>query len=364
MIGVYIHLPFCKSKCQYCDFASFAGREKLIDDYIRALDAELAARPVPCADTLYIGGGTPSLLSVRQLDALLGLVQKQLGSIALLHESTFEANPESLTKEKIETLRRYGVSRVSLGLQSFNDTELKRLGRVHDAATFLKTYELLQQAGFTKINVDLIAGLPDQKLEDFLDSLDRLTRLRPNHISVYGLQIEEGTAFYQQGIVCDQLLMRSMLEQTHERLAAVGYTHYEISNYALPGYESLHNINYWNNGAYMGYGSAAASYWEGERFQNEPELSAYLAKVGRGESPVLFQEQLEGKAKAGERLLLGLRKLDGIDITEADERMFGLDVTNLINRGLLTRENNTIKLSGEGLYLANEVFECFVEPFE
>ena len=362
--GLYAHIPFCKQKCFYCDFASFAGQTRLIDAYLDALAREAAAAPVKTAQTLYVGGGTPSLLSPAQLERLAGLLAQHFGPIGRFEESTLEANPESFTRQKADLLRAAGFNRLSLGLQSFNDDELRRIGRVHSAADFLRAYEHARAAGFENINVDLIAGLPAQSLADFLRSLTRLIALRPEHISVYGLQIEQGTPFFERGVVCDQPLMRRMLEETHERLAAAGYTHYEISNYALRGRESRHNTHYWHNGDYVGLGAAAASYTGGVRRQNVREIERYIARINAGQSACAFEEKLTGQAKEGENLFLALRLLAGTELTPAQERFFGREIEKHIRGGLLTRDGKKVKLTRQGLYLANEVFCSFVEPFD
>ncbi len=362
--GLYIHLPFCKQKCNYCDFASFAGRESFIPAYLQVLEKEAQTVPIKKFETLYVGGGTPSLLSVDQLENLCALISQHFGKISLFQESTLEANPESLTPEKIHLLKSAGFNRLSLGLQSFNDQELKTLGRVHDVKTFLTVYENARAGGFQNINVDLIAGLPGQTLEQFLSGLKHLLEIRPEHLSVYGLQIEEGTPFFERGIVCDQLLMRRMLEETHDLLQAAGYHHYEISNYALPGKEAQHNTHYWQNGDYMGLGSAAASYFQGVRWQNTADVREYIQRIKEGQTPVVFSEKLEAKAHAGESLLLALRQLDGVELSAEQEKWFCRVVEKHLQNGLLEKAGKKVKLSLEGLFLANEVFCSFVEPFE
>ncbi|MBP5617505.1 MAG: radical SAM family heme chaperone HemW [Elusimicrobiaceae bacterium] len=362
--GLYIHIPFCKQKCNYCDFASFAGKEQARQRYLCALEKEAAAYADPSYTTLYVGGGTPSLLTVPQLQTLGRMVTKYFGPVAHFVESTFEANPESLTAEKIACLRALGFNRLSMGLQSFHDTELKTLGRVHNAAQFLTAYQAAHRGGFENINVDLIAGVPGQSLQSFSTGLGRLVEVNPKHISVYGLQIEEGTPFFAQGVTCDQGLMRQMLEKAHEVLTQSGYHHYEISNYAKPGYESKHNTLYWQNGSYLGLGSAAASYQKGVRRQNEPGLEAYISCVEAGEKPTAFSERLTGKAKEGENLFLALRQLDGTELTARQRAWFGAEIERHVKNGLLTQAGKKVKLSKEGLYLANEVFRSFVAPFE
>lgn len=362
--GLYIHIPFCKQKCNYCDFASFAGQEHYIDDYLCALEQEALAYQGVTFYTLYVGGGTPSLLSVAQLKKLVNIIEHAAGPISQFAESTFEANPESLTPAKITYLRQAGFNRLSMGLQSFHDKELKIIGRIHTTAQFKQAYQQARAGGFSNINVDLIAGLPTQTFQSFSDSLQRLLALRPEHISVYGLQIEEGTAFFSQGIVCDQLLMRRMLEQAHDMLTNAGYHHYEISNFALPGYEAKHNTNYWHNGEYVGLGSAAASYQNGCRRQNTSRIEKYIACLVQGKSPAEFSETLTGKAHEGESLMLAFRQLDGVELSAKQQALFGKEIEKHIQNGLLTRAQKKVKLTKEGLYLANEVFRSFVAPFE
>ena len=362
--GLYIHIPFCKQKCNYCDFASFAGQELQMDAYLGALAHEAALNKEIACRTLYVGGGTPSLLARHQLHRLAKIIRKNFTPITSFEESTFEANPESITPAKIATLRELGFNRLSLGLQSFNNHELKTLGRVHNAEQFLTAYEAARTGGFENINVDLMAGLPGQTLQSFTDSLRRLIQLRPAHISVYGLQIEEGTPFFARGVVCDQLLMRQMLEATDEQLTAAGYHHYEISNYALPGKEAVHNTNYWQNGEYVGLGCAAASYRNGKRKQNTPDLSEYIFDMENGKTPIVFAERLTGKAREGESLMLAFRQLDGVELTPRQTDFFGTEIEKHVQNGLLMRADKKVKLTKEGLYLANEVMRSFVAPFE
>lgn len=335
-----------------------------MDAYLQALSCEAKSYQKKAFQTLYVGGGTPSLLSVEQLNRLGKLIEKVAGPIEAFTESTCEANPESLTHAKLHLLRQLGFNRVSIGLQSFRDEELKRLGRVHTTQQFRTAYQVARQVGFQNINVDLIAGLPGQHLTHFLDSLHQLIALQPEHISVYGLQIEEGTPFFEQGVVCDQVLMREMLEQTSDLLKKNGYHHYEISNFALPGYESKHNTHYWQNGEYIGLGSSAVSYQQGVRRQNASEVEEYITHIQAQQSPVIFSEKLEGKAKVGEELMLAFRQLDGVELSQEQQTLFGQEIEKHIQNGLLCRVHKKVKLTHEGLFLANEVFRSFVAPFE
>lgn len=362
--GLYIHIPFCKRKCNYCDFASFAGQEQRVDAYLGALEHEVVLYKETGCNTLYVGGGTPSILNDGQLYRLAKLIRKNFWPVSNFEESTFEANPESITPAKLRTLRELGFNRLSIGLQSLNDAELKTLGRIHTAAQFLQAYENARASGFENINVDLMAGLPGQTADTFTDSLRRVLELGPEHLSVYGLQIEEHTPFFERGVVCDQALMRILLEHAHEALTAAGYHHYEISNYARPGKEAKHNVNYWQYGEYIGLGSAAATYRLGKRKQNTPDLEEYIFCMENGKTPTVFAERLTGQTKEGEKLMLALRLLDGVELTERQEEFFGKEIQKHVERGLLAQADKKVKLTQEGLYLANEVFRSFVAPFE
>lgn len=362
--GLYLHIPFCRQKCRYCDFASLAGAEELIAAYLSALDQEASRYAGLAFDTLYIGGGTPSLLSGTQLEKLGALVQRHFSPVACFAESTLEANPESLSREKLQLLKSAGLNRLSLGLQSFSDDTLRRIGRVHDVKTFLQAYAWARQSGFDNISVDLMAGLPGQSEAEFADGLRRLVQLAPEHISVYGLQVEEGTPFAKEGVQTDEDLLRRELEQTHFYLQEAGFVHYEISNFARPGRQSRHNTNYWLDGEYLGLGSAAASYQNGVRRSNVRSPRLYLQRINAGQDPTDFSEKLTGKAQAGERLMLGLRQLAGVRLSALQHRYFDKEIAPLLQRGLVEQNGDLLKLSLEGLFLANQVFMAFVGPFE
>lgn len=360
--GLYIHIPFCKSKCAYCDFISYANILDKTDDYLRALTAEMeSARsryPSFNPNTLYIGGGTPSILSLPQLKKLFESIEKTFGPVEYFQESTFEANPESLSEQKLKLLKARGINRLSLGLQSANNKELKLIGRAHNKEQFLKAY-LCAQKYFDNINIDLIAALPRQTLKSFARSLAFAVKLKPSHISVYGLQVEEGTKLFAKKYVCDEALCRAMLEHAEVYLKENRYRQYEISNFAKAGRESLHNINYWLSGPYLGFGAAAASYIDGVRSQNTPAVADYI-----GGKRAVYEETLRGKAKTGERVLLALRYLRGFKPSAKMLKYFKKDFEELLEQKLLQKSGGKIRLSKEGKYFANAAARRFVEPFD
>ncbi|MGB2578429.1 oxygen-independent coproporphyrinogen-3 oxidase [Elusimicrobium simillimum] len=364
MTGIYIHIPFCKQKCNYCAFASYPGRNEIHLDYVRALGREMELNKNFQAPTLYIGGGTPSVLNRLHLEILFDDIEKNFGPIKNFKESTFEANPESLDSAKIELLKKYGFNRVSLGLQSTHDKHLSTLGRVHNKEMFLAVYNALRAAGFNNINIDIICGVQNQTMQDFEEDIKTVLSLNPEHFSLYGLQIEEGTKLFEQGFNPDQILMRQMLEYAHHTLAAAGYNHYEISNFAKPGYESKHNTSYWQGSEYLGIGSAAAGYTGGVRYSNIEDPMEYIYKINNGRPVREFEESLQGKEKLGEQILIALRQLGGIDYTQEMQKYFGKEIEELIGKNLLESDKEKIKLSFDGMFLSNEVFAYFVAPFE
>lgn len=363
MQGLYIHIPFCVSKCTYCDFASFANIKSLRLPYLKALKRELNLQKKHYKNfnpkTLYIGGGTPSFLTAAQIKFLFNSIY---GCFKNFKEITFEANPESLTLSKIKLLKNLGVNRLSLGLQSTNDTHLKTIGRAHNYSIFLRAY-MRAKRFFDNINVDLIAGLPNQTLADFEQSVRELIALKPQHISVYGLQVEEGTPLYKNGYECDDNLCRKMLESAENILCKSGFIHYEISNFSLPKFESKHNINYWQGGAYLGCGSAAASYMRGVRFQNTGDAKEYIKSLTQNKIPTVFKEKLQAKAKVGEEILLKFRLLNGFKPNQKMLKYFSKEFKILLAQKLIIQDGKLLKLSEEGKYFASVVFRYFVEPF-
>lgn len=359
MNGLYIHIPFCVSKCFYCNFVSFKTPLSLQKKYIKELCAEIKNKKnLINPKTLYIGGGTPSFLSLTLLTELFEAIEKNFGPIKNFKESTIEANVESLTLAKIKLFKKYGLTRLSLGLQSPNNKYLKIIGRAHTFEHFLKVYTLAKKY-FENINIDLIANLPTQTLSDFLAGVKKVISLKPKHISLYALEIEEGCVLYQKGFTTDDDLCLKMLKKAASLLEKAGFKQYEISNFAQKGAESLHNINYWQSGSYLGLGAAASSYLKGVRSTNTADLKTYLTQKNK----TAFSEKLHGKAKEGERIILALRKLDGFKPTKKMLQLFKKDFDSLIKQKLLISKQGKLALTEQGKYLANEVFRHFVEPF-
>ncbi len=361
MKGLYVHVPFCSIKCFYCDFAAVSGQGRRRDAYVQSLLTELDASGETRFDTLYIGGGTPTELEPSQLGALLNGLAARLGPLGRLAEATIEANPESLSEAHLAVLKAAGVGRLSLGLQVVQPRLLKALGRQHDYPEFLKAYALARAIG--NVNVDLMYGLPTQTLEEHRESLAEVVRLKPEHVSVYSLQVEPRTLFFKRGVRSDEELVRRMLALTISTLKKAGYRHYEISNFALPGREAVHNTLYWTGAEYLGLGCGASSYIGGARRTNLDRLEDYLAAVREGRTPVGFEERLEGKEKLGEGLMTGLRLLEGRRLSIEEREAFAPQLAKLKREGLLLDRGGRARLSVRAVYVANRVFSEFVPPF-
>lgn len=324
-LSLYIHIPFCVRKCGYCDFLSAPADEKARDRYVQALLMEIERyRGTETADrkikTLYIGGGTPSTLSVKQLECIMQKIKCTFNFYGNI-EASMEMNPGTASKEKCRALYQMGINRLSIGLQSTNDMELKTLGRIHSYEDFLNTYTWCREAGFQNINVDLMAALPYQTVESYTTGLRKIIRLAPEHISAYSLILEEGTPFYQKyNSGCyplpDEEQERLMYRETEQILAQAGYERYEISNYAKKGYACRHNLVYWQGGDYLGLGLGSSSYMDGVRFHNTTDLNTY---VNQG-ACVEDREELSVQAKMEEFMFLGLRVMAGVFGTEFEKR--------------------------------------------
>lgn len=364
-LAIYIHVPFCRQKCAYCDFASFAGQEGNWRRYFEALQGEIAA----CADELrayearsvFFGGGTPSIVPAEEIAGALEALKRAL-SFADDVEITLEANPGTLTMEKLRAYRRAGVNRLSIGVQSFDDGILARLGRIHSAAQAAEAVCMARRAGFENISMDLMYALPEQSMAQWKRSLQSAIDLKPEHISAYSLIVEEGTPMHrwvQAGSVRipDEDMVNEMQRMAVDVLGRAGYERYEISNYARPGFESRHNITYWQGGEYLGLGSAAHSLMRNVRFANPPELERYLAGERRLNPAA---RSLEDRRE--EMLMLSTRMLCGLDLrrwrTEFGEDFrstHGRAIEKLMRYGLIEIEDEHLRLSITGLELQDSV---------
>lgn len=349
-------------KCFYCDFAAYSGQNKLADRYLAALEAEAALHPAGNPETLYVGGGTPSELTAPQISDLFMRLRRAYPD-SRFAESTFEGNPESLDEEKLAVLAREGVTRLSIGLQTADDALLPAIGRHHTAAEFAKMFKAARRAGIPALSVDLMFGLPGQTLDSLRATLDFVLALDPEHISLYGLQVEDRTLFAKRGVPEDSDFGRDMFELSLERLAAAGLEHYEISNFAKPGRRSAHNINYWKRGDYIGLGCSAASYYGGCRSSNEERIPKYLEAVEAGRRVLSESETPAGRDAIGEEALLGLRLVSGFEPSEVLREAFGPEWAVLKARGLVREKNGLWMLTKEGIFLGNEAFRLFVPPF-
>ncbi|WP_164216209.1 radical SAM family heme chaperone HemW [Virgibacillus sp. YIM 98842] len=372
--SVYIHIPFCRQICHYCDFTKFFYNEKLADEYIEALINEINVN-VPGTKnkirTIFIGGGTPTALNEVQLRTLLAFISEKF-DVAGCEEYTIEANPGDFDEEKVKLLQAYGVNRVSLGVQVFDDHMLEELGRVHKISDVYKTVDLLQQYRFSNISTDLIYSLPKQTVNHFRKSLDEALSLNLPHLSTYSLQIEPKTVFYQRhkkGKLHrpkpeEEVEMYYILLETTKRH---GLQQYEISNFAKPGFESKHNLTYWSNEYYYGFGAGAYGYLPGKRIGNLRPLPAYTKQAMADGKPILHIDEIGMREKIEEELFLGLRRMQGVNKAVFQDKFgFPLDkyyrsaIDELTDKQWLVESKTDIYLTDEGKLLANEVFEKFL----
>ncbi|MCL5055109.1 MAG: radical SAM family heme chaperone HemW [Firmicutes bacterium] len=370
-LGLYFHIPFCPYRCHYCDFLSFAKHEEEISEYVKALVSDLKFFSESCRDyeirTIFLGGGTPSLLSAQQIEAILSAVQTFFHTSCAL-EITVESNPGTITFEKLSSYLSLGVNRLSFGVQALQNHHLKRMGRIHTAEEAEQGFNLARKAGFQNINTDLIFGLPNQTLEEWENTLGQVLQWAPEHISMYGLQIEEGTPFstdHKQGILTlpGEEIEASMYEKGIEFLREQGYDQYEISNFAKPGFECRHNLIYWMNEEYLGIGLGAVSYLNKKRFWMTRNLLKYL----KGEERAIGEEVLPVEKEMGETMMLGLRLLQGVSNLSFFNR-FGKKIQDVYKKqiskyspsGLLEWKNENLCLSLSGMMIANEIIQDFI----
>lgn len=376
-IALYIHVPFCAKKCRYCGFTSYPFKAGDAENYMDALFREMSmyASALPDEEkevsSLYIGGGTPTCLPAAGLS---GMLDKAALLFNLLPdcEITVEANPGTIDLNGLRELRDAGVNRLSLGVQSFQDRLLSMLGRIHSAREAVNAVRQARDAGFSNLNLDFIFGIPGQTLDDWQETLGKAVELSPEHISVYGLQMEEGTPLERavtQGEIkaCPEELELSMYMMAVEFLASNGFIHYEISNFARPGRQSVHNLGYWLNLPYLGLGPAAHSYLRGERFYNLPSLKSYLEKISEWKYPVEAGENITVEREMSETMFLGLRLIDGVDLDRFHRRfgrraeeIYQEEIARLEKAGLVKVEGGCLRLTKKGLPVANVAFMEFV----
>ena len=377
-LGLYIHIPFCKKKCNYCDFISFFCDIPKIETYFECLLKEIENIQIENAEkkeisTIYIGGGTPSFPDSKYIVKILETIKKKFK----LHENieiTIEINPGTVDKEKLIDYKKIGINRISIGLQCVQNRLLKLIGRIHTYEDFLSTYKMVKEVGFDNINIDLMLGLPTQTQDELIDGLNEVINLKPNHISIYSLIIESGTLIEKminENVIQlpDEDIERKMYWKTKEILEKNGYNDYEISNFSIDGFESKHNLSCWNQDEYIGFGLAAHSYNNNKRFSNIECLENYIENIKNNEfeKNIVIQEKQTRETKAKEFMMIGLRKIDGVSISEFEKRFrinplfyFRFEINRLTKQKLIEVDLDNIKLTTKGLDFANKVFEEFV----
>ena len=405
-LGIYIHIPFCQHKCDYCDFISFSNKQDFIENYVKAVKKEInnyfkdkTLLETYTITTIYIGGGTPSYIDSKYICEIMEVLENNLKQNKVKLEDmeiTIEVNPGTVNKEKLEQYRKAKINRLSIGLQSTNNEMLKQIGRIHTYEQFLETYQMAKEVGFENINVDLMIGLPNQTIEDIKRSLKEIVQLNPTHISVYSLIVEEGTVIAQkienhQLQEMDEELERNMYWYVKNTLELNGYTHYEISNFAKEGKESKHNMNCWRQKEYVGIGLGAHSYLNDIRYTNVAEIEQYSIRMDKLNEKIInhilelpnkngktnLKEEIETiyeieevqdvEDRKKEYMLLGLRTIEGVSISKFKEKyidnpifLFRKELEKLVEEKLIMIDGNYIRLTNKGLDLANLVWEEFI----
>ncbi len=364
-LNLYIHIPFCKQKCNYCDFISYSNKDCYIEDYIDTLIKEYRNYKAEeyIIKTIYIGGGTPSYINSKYIVQLL----KEF-NLDNVEEVTIEINPGTVTREKLIDYKEAGINRLSIGLQATQDRLLKTIGRIHTFNEFIDTYNMAREIGFKNINVDLMLALPGQSLQDIEESVEKIIQLDPEHISIYSLILEEGTKLYdmvnnKECTLIDDETERNMYWETKRILEKNGYIHYEISNFAKEGYYSKHNVSCWNQEEYIGIGVAAHSYLDNRRYSNSESIDKYIENYNNRQ----VNEIQDKLSQEKEYMMLGLRKLEGIKISEFEIKfnenpiyLFRNELNKLVTLELIEIDLNNIRLTNKGLDLANIVWQEFI----
>ncbi len=403
-IGLYIHIPFCKHKCYYCDFVSYANKKKFFKKYVECVKKEIGKyarenrimsehglEPKYVIKTIYIGGGTPSLIDEEYIEDILKSIRENFEITSNLEENyeaqdekiknynsqietTIEVNPGTVTKEKLQKYLECGINRLSIGLQAVQDNLLKEIGRIHTFEDFQNVYKWAREVGFENINVDLMIGLPNQTLDDVKESTKKVMALKPEHISVYSLILEENTKLEDMVIkgkleLPDDEIERKMYWYVKKALEKHKYIHYEISNFARPGFESKHNSDCWNQNEYIGIGAAASSFMNNARYENTSDLEEYISNMenDKPSKNIQLQELLDDESKIDEYMMLSLRKISGVNISEFKRKFnqnpiirYNKILEKLIKEELIEIDGNNIRLSSKGIDLANLVWEEFI----
>ena len=386
-LGMYVHIPFCKQKCNYCDFVSYCNKDYLIEEYMKWLILELkeatggielgreykADEPVEIS-TIYIGGGTPSYIPSKYIKEMVKTIRKEYPLINRDIETTIEVNPGTVNNEKLQDYFTAGINRLSIGMQAMQNKLLHTLGRIHTVEDFLQTYHIARKIGFSNINIDIMFGLPDQTMADLEETIRKGIELQPEHISLYSLSIEEGTKFdvmEKEGKLNlpSEELERRMYWKAKEILEEAGYVHYEISNFAKEGFFSQHNMDCWNQKEYMGFGVSAHSYTDGMRFSNIESVEEYIENNENEmeENNEIFHEEQTKQSMMKEYMMLGLRKLEGISkeafFKKFEEDLFILfqkEIGKLEEKELVEIQEENVRLTKKGLDFANVVFAEFI----
>ncbi len=370
---IYIHIPFCKSKCIYCDFVTFPFKEEWVTRYRLLLEREIELKKDMLKDrvvkTIYFGGGTPSLFPPSDIRSILEKLNKT--TKIETKEITIEANPSFPDEERLADFARMGINRLSIGLQSTDDAILKFLGRDHDYATFLRFYDMARKH-FENINVDLLFGIPGQTLDMWKGTLKEVISLAPQHLSLYSLTVENDTILkrmIEQGKVrpLQEDIVAEMYEYAIDYLETRGYVHYEISNWALAGYQCIHNISYWKNLDYLGFGVSASSHIDGRRFTNTSNIKDYSDAIIGGELPIVDERPYDWKEELTDTVFMGMRMMEGLSLTEIKKR-FGIDpyfyysdqIKKVVDEGLVEIDLDRVRLTKKGMLLGNVVFREFL----
>ncbi|WP_249659435.1 radical SAM family heme chaperone HemW [Lysinibacillus fusiformis] len=375
--GVYIHIPFCHQICNYCDFNKFYFKNQPVDEYIEALGKEmaLATQKNPESfrhiETIFLGGGTPTALSPQQLDKLLTLIRTYI-PMNCVTEFTSEANPDELSAEKLQVLFEGGVNRLSMGVQSFDQGLLQKIGRTHSNEHVYETIALAKKIGFQNISIDLMYGLPGQTMAQWKDSLEKALALDLPHFSAYSLIVEPKTIFYNQYakgklLLPTEDLEADMYDVLMQQMELHGLQQYEISNFAKPGYHSEHNKIYWDNDEYAGFGAGAHGYLAGVRYSNHGPLKKYMETVFAGELPIVHEHEVSQAEKREEQMFLGLRKTEGVKHKIYEEKLkvpivahYDSVLKELVSKGLLEHDDVGVRLTRKGRFVGNEVFQQFL----